>query len=125
VKADAFISFLPSEDLDRSADFYERVLGLSLTVDQGACRIYRVTDTAFLGVCLREPFEGPAGAVTTIVADDVDGWCERILAEGWAVRSGPQFSETYKIYHAYVDDPDGNLLEIQRFDDPNWRGLDT
>jgi catechol 2,3-dioxygenase-like lactoylglutathione lyase family enzyme len=125
VKADAFISFLPSEDLTRSADFYERVLGLSLTFDQGACRIYSITDSAFVGVCLREPFEGQARAVTTIVAADVDGWCEHILAEGWVVRSGPDDSKTYKIYHSYVDDPDGNVLEIQRFDDPNWRGLDT
>lgn len=124
MSAEALISFLPSTDLKRSADFYERVLGLSLVVDQGACRIYAVTETALIGVCLREAFDGEPAVVTTLVADDVDGWCERIVAEGWTLRSGPRYSETYKIYHAYIDDPDGNVLEIQRFDDPNWRGLD-
>jgi len=120
VRSDAFISFLPSSDLVRSADFYERVLGLSLTLDQGTCRIYRVTDTAFLGVCQRETFTDVQPVITTLVADDVDGWCEEIVAADWPIDVGPEHSQNYQLYHAFFKDPDGNLLEIQRFDDPQW-----
>ena len=43
---DAQITFLPVADLNRSAGFYEEALGLSLVVDQGTCRIYRVSGRA-------------------------------------------------------------------------------
>ncbi len=116
---DGFISFLPTVNPVDSADFYGRVLGLSLVLDQSACRIYRINDGAYLGVCEREA-AGPTGVVTTLVTDDVDGWCRRILSEGWELASGPEHNERFRIYHAYLEDPDGNVLEIQRFDDPHW-----
>ncbi len=34
------ITFLDTRDLARTADFYERILGLRLARDQGSCRIY-------------------------------------------------------------------------------------
>lgn len=43
---DAQITFLPVADLQRSAAFYEGALGLPLVVDQGTCRIYRVSGRA-------------------------------------------------------------------------------
>ena len=33
------ITFLDTRDLARTADFYERILGLRLARDQGTCRI--------------------------------------------------------------------------------------
>jgi catechol 2,3-dioxygenase-like lactoylglutathione lyase family enzyme len=120
VNVDAFISFLPSTDLGRSADFYERVLGLELVLDQGTCRIYRVTESAYLGVCQREPFDEVQPVITTLVADDVEGWHTRIVRSGWAEVTEPEHSEVYGLVHIWVKDPDGNQLEIQRFDDPNW-----
>lgn len=116
---DGFISFLPTVKSAESADFYGRVLGLELVLDQSACRIYRINDGAYLGVCEREDAP-PTGVVTTFVTDDVDEWCDRITSNGWDLRSGPEHNERFKIYHAYLEDPDGNVLEIQRFDDPEW-----
>ena len=116
---DGFISFLPTVRPVESADFYERILGLELVLDQSACRIYRVNAGAYVGLCERDAAV-PSGVVTTFVTDDVDGWCERIVAAGWPVRSGPEPNDRFGIYHAYLDDPDGNVLEIQRFNDPNW-----
>ena len=56
------ITFLDTRDLARTADFYERVLGLRLARDQGTCRIYHVSGTAYLGFCQRAdaPAEPPA-----------------------------------------------------------------
>lgn len=120
MNTDAFISFLPTTDLVASADFYERVMGLGLTLDQGTCRIYRITDSAYLGVCQRDPFDDVQPVITTIVSNDVDGWFERVVNAGWTDVTEPEHSETYKLVHIWVKDPDGNQLEVQRFDDPDW-----
>ena len=48
---DQQITFIYTHDLTISAQFYENVIGLALWIDQGSCRIYQVTDSAFIGVC--------------------------------------------------------------------------
>ena len=118
--ADAQITFLPSSDLAQSRDFYKRILGLELVTDQGTCHIYRVTTGAFLGVCKRETVSPTDGVIVTLVHDDVDGWCNQIIDAGGTIERGPDYSDRFGIYHAFLRDPDGNLLEIQRFDDPGW-----
>jgi len=110
------ITFLYVGDLARSAEFYGGVLGLELARDQGACHIYRVTANACLGLCdHRDP--DPGGTIITLVADDVDGWAQRLAAAGHEV-DGPHENERFALYHLFVRDPDGHLVEIQRFDDP-------
>ncbi|NNC80416.1 MAG: VOC family protein [Acidimicrobiales bacterium] len=113
---DSQVTFLFVEDLARSAAFYGDTLGLELARDQGACLIYKVTDDAYLGLCNhREP--DPGGVIITLVSDDVDEWAERLTAAGHTVE-GPSANERFALYHCFVHDPDGYLVEIQRFDDP-------
>lgn len=112
----AQITFLHVADLDRSAEFYSGALGLPMVRDQGACRIYRVTDSAYLGVCSHRPAE-PGGIIVTLITDDVDGWASLLRARGLDV-DGPTHNERFAIRHCFVRDPDGHLVEIQRFDDP-------
>lgn len=118
--ADALVTFLPTMDLGASRDFYEGVLGLELVVDQSTCLIFRVSATGFLGVCEKDLSFVSNGVITTLVTDDVDAWCDRIAGRAWAIDSGPEHSDVYGIYHAFLTDPSGNRLEIQRFDDPAW-----
>ena len=117
---DGLITFLPVTDLAGSRDFYERVLGLELVVDQTTCLIFRVTDTGYLGICEKAESNDSEGVITTLVADDVDGWSARISDAGWPIELGPEHSATYGIYHVFVMDPSGNRIEIQRFDDASW-----
>jgi len=113
---DSQITFLYVADLARSAEFYGGVLGLELARDQGACHIYRVSGAAYLGLCdHREP--EPGGTIVTLVTDDVDTWAERLTVAGLDV-DGPHANERFALYHVFVRDPDGHLVEIQRFDDP-------
>jgi len=112
---DQFITFVYSSDLERSHAFYADTLGLELERDQGVCRIYRVTSSSAVGVCThREP--QPAGTILTIVTDDVDGWHAQLLQRGASIESPPAHNDRFGIYHFFVRDPDGNLVEIQRFD---------
>ena len=119
---DAQITFLYARDLSRSARFYEHVLGLELAVDQGSCRIYRFKErSAFLGVCQRDDApENGSGIIFTLVTNDVDLWYERIIARGWACEHPPRHNAAYGIYHFFLRDPSGCLIEIQRFDRVDW-----
>lgn len=114
------ITFLAVADLQRSADFYGRILGLELVTDQGDCRIYRVTGRAFLGICTRTEIAS-AGVIFTLVTDDVDGWHIRLRDSGVECERPPAYHPKYDIYQAFYRDPDGHRIEIQRFNDDSWR----
>ena len=45
------ITFLYTENLEKSAQFYEGRLNLKLWRDQGTCRIYHVCGEAYIGLC--------------------------------------------------------------------------
>ncbi len=115
-----YVTFHPVRDLERAAAFYHGVLGLEQVLDQGTCRIYRVCGDAFLGVCQRDDAQPAQGVIVTLVSQDVDVWARHLMAQGVALEKGPVFNEVYDIYHLFVRDPDGHLVEIQRFEDPAW-----
>ncbi len=113
---DAQVTFLFVADLESSAAFYGGVLGLEQVRDQGSCVIYRVAADAYLGICDHRPVAA-GGVIVTLVAEDVDGWAERLRRAGVAV-DGPRDSERFGIRHFFLTDPDGHVVEVQRFDDP-------
>lgn len=113
-----FVTFLHTADLAATADFYERVLSLPLARDQGICRIYKISADGYLGFCTHLEPTGPYGVIATLVTDDVDGWHERLKARGVEILKPPAHNPKYAIYHFFFKDPNGYLLEIQRFDEP-------
>ncbi len=117
---DQAVTFLPVADLERSHAFYAGTLGLELVLDQGACRIYRAAGEAFVGVCRRDGAAPAAGVIVTLVTDDVDGWHDRLTAAGVEVTKPPAHNPEYDIYHCFLLDPDGHVVEIQRFQSPEW-----
>jgi catechol 2,3-dioxygenase-like lactoylglutathione lyase family enzyme len=118
---DQQITFLYTRDLDRLARFYEGVIGLPLKLDQGACRIYGVGRDAYWGFCQREDGASQASGVgghqviLTLVTSEVDEWYRYLCEQGVTFEKPPAINEKYKIYHCFLRDPDGNLIEIQRF----------
>ncbi|MBD3349362.1 MAG: VOC family protein [Candidatus Eisenbacteria bacterium] len=117
---DAQITFCYTRDLDTTAEFYESVLGLPLVLDQGGCRIYRAASGAYLGFCEKEKTARPEGVILTLVTEHVDGWHERLKAAGVEFEKAPALNPEYKIYHCFLKDPNGYVIEIQRFEDPRW-----
>ena len=118
---DRQITFLYTRDLAATAHFYEDVLGLDLVLDQGDCRVYRVRGEAFIGFCQRANApKTPIGVILTLVTVDVDAWQEHLVHQGVALDKPPTHNPTYGIYHFFLQDPNGYLIEIQRFDDPAW-----
>ena len=118
---DAQVTFCYTADFDATTHFYEELLRLPLALDQGNCRIYRVRDGAFIGVCRRATKPDSAGIILTLVSDDVDGWYGRLVERGAQFEKPPAFNPKFNIYHCFLRDPNGYLIEIQRFDDPAWK----
>ncbi|PJF31351.1 MAG: glyoxalase [Phototrophicales bacterium] len=119
---DSQITFIYTPNLAISADFYERIMGLPLWLDQTTCRIYRLSTNAFLGVCqISASSKGqfiapPANLIITIVTQQVDEWYHTLSARGVVFDTPPSYNPQYRIYHCFLKDPNGYLIEIQRFE---------
>ena len=120
-KIDSQIVFLATRDLAATSAFYEKTLELRLALDQGKCRIYQVAEKAFLGFCRKDDVPARDGVIVTLVTNDVNGWYQKLSADGVKFEKAPAYNPEYKIYHCFLRDPNGYLLEIQRFEDPRWQ----
>lgn len=119
-----YTTFLYTRDLAATAHFYEEVMGLQLALDQGDCRIYRIAEHGFLGFCERQDAAFDAGGVIlTVITEEVDRWYLYLEDRGMALESEPVFNPEYEIYHFFLRDPNGYLVEFQRFDDPAWQDV--
>ncbi|MDC1142014.1 VOC family protein [Planctomycetota bacterium] len=111
------ITFLYTEDGAKSWAFYEEVLGLSLAMDRGGCRIYRIARCAYVGVCQRADVRSKDGVMLSIVADDVDAWAKRLKVHGIEFTTEPNHNSEYGIYQFVVKDPNGYQIEVMKFDE--------
>lgn len=118
---DQQVTFLSTQDLSKTAHFYEQLLQLPLVLDQGSCRIYQVSLDGFLGFCERaDTAAQPNGVIITIATAAVDDWYHFLAEQGVSFEKLPTFYPEYNIYHCFLRDPNGYLLEIQQFLDPAW-----
>ncbi len=118
---DQQVTFLYTRDLSKTAEFYEEILGLPMVLDQGSCRIYQINADAFVGFCQRiDAPEQPKGVILTFVSQEVDDWHAYLVERDVVIEKPPTFYEEYNIYHCFLRDPNGYLIEIQRFLDPSW-----
>ncbi len=115
---EAQITFLYTHDLAATARFYEDIMGLPLKLDQGSCRIYGVGGEAYIGFCQRSEAASSRDedrVILTFVTPEVDAWYRHLSERGVAVEKPPQVNPKYNIYHCFLRDPNGYLIEIQRF----------
>jgi catechol 2,3-dioxygenase-like lactoylglutathione lyase family enzyme len=113
------VTFLPTDDLAATHAFYAERLGLPLVRDQGICRIYATAHGAYLGFCERGyAVPDRYRVVLTLLVDDVEGAFARVRDAGAEVVSEPEHSERFAAVTAFVRDPNGYLVELQRFDEP-------
>lgn len=116
MKINNLITFLPTIDLDKTARFYQDVLELEINKDQGDCLIYKSCENAYVGFCLR-PYKFLEGKIIlTLIVDDVDEAYNALSKKINSVDiSPPKLNEKYNIYHFFINDPNGYLIEIQIF----------
>ncbi|MEW6323042.1 MAG: VOC family protein [Acidobacteriota bacterium] len=131
--ADGFqagITWLYYRDLAGAMSFYEEVLGLQLTVDQGWAKVYQVSATTFIGLVdeslgMHRASDTKPVAVA-FVTPDVDGWFAWLKARGVRICSELRDSSRLPIRGFTAFDPEGYTLEFETFkDDPQNRRIRT
>ena len=115
---DQSITFLATRNLDAVTNFYQHTLGLPLVRDQGVCRIFKSSADGYLGFCTHLDTPPPQGIILTLVCDNVDSWHTKLVAKGVEIQKPPARNPKDNIYHFFFKDPNGYVLEIQRFDKP-------
>ena len=106
--------FMATRSLSDLVAFYTDRLQMEVWLRQEDCTILRY-DNLYLGFCQRD--RADTGGIITLWFDsneEVDEMYAQLadLAEG-----APVENEKYRIYHFFLRDPEGRLLEIQRFED--------
>ena len=111
------ITWVYTDNLEQTSNFYEKGLELELVKDGGTARIFQVSSTALIGVCIA--FEDrviePKGGMITLVTSDVDGWFARLTKKGIVLNNSPHILEKFNIYTFFLEDPNGYVIEIQQF----------
>jgi catechol 2,3-dioxygenase-like lactoylglutathione lyase family enzyme len=122
-KIDQQVTFLYCRDLDETNLFFDELLGFKMVLDQGGCRIFQVCEDGFLGYCYRDGTTPNAdGLVYTFVTEEVDEWYTYLKDRGVECEKAPEVNPMYNIYHFFFRDPNGYLMEVQKFLDPRWPG---
>jgi catechol 2,3-dioxygenase-like lactoylglutathione lyase family enzyme len=119
-RIESTIIFLKTRDLDQTTEFYTRILGLPLILDQRTCKIFKTGDSAYLGFCITDDSTGSNEVIVTFVVDNVDEALLELEKAGVQIEARPRYNPKYQIYQFYIRDPNGYLLEVQRFNDPRW-----
>lgn len=114
----AQISWVYTQDLDSTAEFYSELLGLECSRDEGDARIYKTAAGAFIGVCkvFANRVVEPKGGMLSMVTGDVDAWYWRLLDNGLGIDNPPRRLEQFGVYSFFVRDPNGYVIEFQQFD---------
>jgi predicted enzyme related to lactoylglutathione lyase len=113
------ITLLYFRNIEKAYHFYEDVLGLKLKIDQGYGRIYKVSGNAFLGVMdekrgFLQSGQGKS-VMISLITDDVDQWYQTLEKKGVKLLSKPLTKEDISIRSFLFEDPEGYILEIQKF----------
>lgn len=111
------ITFLYYRDLPQACAFYERVLGLTLAIDQGWSKIYRIAGQAHVGLVdetrgmHRAADPKPVQICTRV--PDVDAWHAWAASQGVDALTAPRSSEALRIRAFVFNDPEGYQIEVQ------------
>ncbi len=111
------ITFLYYKDLPAAMRFYEDVLGLTLAIDQGWSKIYRVTQDGYVGLVDEARGSHRAHPVKPVQlcirVADVDAWYAYIATQSVEALRAPRSSAELKIRAFVFNDPEGYQIEIQ------------
>ena len=111
------ITWVYTDNLEQTSNFYEKDLGLKLVIDEGAARIFQVSTAAHIGVCtaFEDRMVEPKGGMITLVTNEVDEWYNRLTNKGVVINNPPHVLEKFNIYTFFLEDPNGYKIEIQQF----------
>ena len=111
------ITFLYYRDLATAMRFYEDILGLPLAIDQGWCKIYRIAESAHVGLVDEtrgmNNWQAEKCVQLCIRVPDVDAWYAYAQEEALEGLSRLFVNDEIGIRAFVFNDPEGYQIEIQ------------
>lgn len=109
-------------DVEAATDFYTDILGLRVTADYGFAKIVEVSPNSF--ITLMDASKGlhaadePKTTAIALITDQLDEWWDYINTQDVKLRSDEFKQVAGRPHHGFVAlDPEGYLLEFERFND--------
>ena len=116
MKLKEFITFLGTDDLKETSNFYQNILELTLYKDQKICLIFHVNRQSKIGFCEHIPvIHDDKSPIITFVTEDVDKLYNDLIKKGVEIAERPKLNKKFNIYHFFFKDPNGYTIEIQHF----------
>ncbi|NHK30118.1 MAG: VOC family protein [Asgard group archaeon] len=118
-KFDSFITFLQTDNLEKTTAFYEDIMKCKMILDQGQCRIFQIANDSYIGFCSHDFLDKDKNTIClTFVCDsinEVNQWYQHFKANNVQIKDAPKKNEKFKIYNFFAIDPNGITVEIQYF----------
>jgi predicted enzyme related to lactoylglutathione lyase len=115
--AQKLITFIYYRDLQKGIDFYGKFLGFPLEIDQGWCKIYRISEGGYVGVVDEKRGMHKWNAVKPVQiclrVPDVKAFYEFCKESKLPKLSELHESKELRIRAFVFDDPEGYQIEIQ------------
>jgi catechol 2,3-dioxygenase-like lactoylglutathione lyase family enzyme len=112
-------AFFYYSDVEAAAAFYTETLGVRMVADYGFAKILQIGETSFLTLVDEErgmhSSEEPKTVALALITDQLDEWWEYVSEREIPLRSGytPREGSAHDGFVAI--DPEGYLLEFERF----------
>jgi len=119
--AKGLVTFFYYKDLNRAADFYQRVMGFKLVQDQRWAKLFQVAENAYMG-CVdgNVGYHKPSDAkpvMLTVVVEDPDAWYRHFQSLGVETINEPHDDKELNLRIFLLRDPEGYVIEMQKFYD--------
>jgi hypothetical protein len=116
MKYSSAITFLYYDDFSYGIHFMEDVLQLSLVMDQGFARVYKVNEKAFLGIVQQKDKEAASGSTLfSLTTGNVESEYTRVKQLTVHNLTEIKHFESIPLRSFFFDDKEGHKFEIQQF----------
>lgn len=116
---EGLITFTYHDYIEKSAEFYNDVLGLELVMDRNWVKIFKVGKDSHIGLVDSEkgylkPQEEKS-VMLSIMVQDIQKWYEKLEEKGAKTNHPPQKSADIDMMGFLTWDPSGYVIEILEF----------
>lgn len=121
-EAKGLLTFFYYKDLDKAAEFYEKIMGFELVQDQQWAKIFKVQENSYMG-CVDgnvgyHKYSDTKPVMLTVIVDDPDAWYEHFKENNIETLNEPHDDKELNLRIFLLEDPEGYVIEIQKFYEP-------
>jgi predicted enzyme related to lactoylglutathione lyase len=110
------IHFYRVDDLQKTQEFYQGVLGFTLYKNQELCHIYEINTLGKIGFCTHHPKQKNDATCITFVYETKEEVDEIYTKLKDIIKcEKPHINNQFRIYQFFAKDPNNLTLEFQMF----------